>query len=395
MNPRYNKEISYFAETNFRRSGNIFGIWQADRLLHTYIIGKTGTGKSNLLSTLILQDIIHGRGLALFDVHGDLLTRILQLVPEHRKQDIIYLDLTNPQSPYRYNPLKRVSVEKRSLVASGILETFQKLWRGAWGVKLEHILRYIILTLLDQPKAFMNDIIRIIHDQRYQKECIKNVLSKEVQSFWEDEFPKYTKNDLIPVLNKIGAFLVHPASRRFLIDNPVDVSLRLSMDSSKIILINLSKGSIGVDVAHLIGSIVLNAFSYAAFSRADTAEEERVPFHIFLDEFHNYTNPSLINMLSELRKYKVSLTLAHQYMSQLDSDIRNAVLGNVGTIISFRLGQQDARYLEHECYPVFTTDDFTNLENFEIYLKLMIMGKPSKAFSAKTLPFHWIHNLSK
>jgi type IV secretory pathway TraG/TraD family ATPase VirD4 len=395
MNPRFNKEISYFAETNFRGSGNIFGMWQADRLLHTYIIGKTGTGKSNLLSTLILQDVIHGRGLALFDVHGDLLARILQCIPEHRKQDIIYLDLTNPQSPFRYNPLKRVSAEKRSLVASGILETFQKLWRGAWGVKLEHILRYIILTLLDQPKAFMNDIIRIIHDQRYQEECIKNVQSQEVKSFWEDEFPKYTKNDVIPVLNKIGAFLVHPASRRFLIDNPVDVSLRQAMDNSKIVLINLSKGSIGVDVAHLIGSIVLNAFSYAAFSRTDTPEEERVPFHIFLDEFHNYTNPSLINMLSELRKYKVSLTLAHQYMNQLDPDIRNAVLGNVGTIISFRLGQQDARYLEHECYPIFTTDDFTNLENFEIYLKLMILGKPSKAFSAKTLPFNWIHNLSK
>lgn len=368
-----------------------FGIWQKDRLLHTYIIGKTGVGKSNLLTTLILQDIIHGRGLALFDVHGDLLQSVLKHIPEHRKEDVIYLNLSDPNLKYRYNPLKRVSPEKRSLVASGILETFQKLWRGAWGVKLEHILRYVILTLLDQPQAFMNDIVRILNDSSYRNQCMRNVRAKEILDFWNHEFPKFTKNDLIPVLNKVGAFLVHPASKRFLVENEHDISLRACMDSSKIVLVNISKGSIGNDVAKLIGSLLLNAIAFSAFSRANQYEDERVPFHVFLDEFHNYTNPSLVTMLSELRKYKVSLTMAHQYLNQLDIDIKNAVLGNVGTIISFRLGQQDAKYLEHECRPVFECSDFVNLENYEIYLKLMIDGRPSKAFSATTVPFSWIH----
>jgi len=395
MQQRLNKEISYFAKSNFRTTHTTFGIWQKDRLLHTYIIGKTGVGKSNLLATFILQDIYHGRGLALFDVHGDLLQTILKHIPKERQKDIVYLNITDPELIYRYNPLRRVSIEKRSLVASGILETFQKLWKGAWGVKLEHILRYVILTLLDQPQAYMNDIIRILNDSNYRNACMRNVRANEITDFWQHEFPKFTKNDLIPVLNKVGAFLVHPASKRFLVDNKKDISMRACMDTSKIVLINISKGSIGNDVAKLIGSLLLNAIAFSAFSRSDQSEDERVPFHVFLDEFHNYTNPSLVTMLSELRKYKVSLTMAHQYLNQLDADIRNAVLGNVGTIISFRLGQHDAKYLENECRPIFESSDFTNLENYEIYLKLMINGKPSKAFSAITFPFTWIHTLAK
>lgn len=394
MKPSLNKDISYFAKSNFRKGNTPFGIWQKDRLMHMYVIGKTGVGKSNLLATLILQDIYHHRGLALFDVHGDLLNTILECIPEERKKDVVYLDITDPELVYRYNPLKRVSIEKRSLVASGILETFQKLWRGAWGVKLEHILRYTILTLLDQPHAYMNDIIRILNDGNYRNGCMRNVRAKEILDFWNYEFPKFTKNDLIPVLNKVGAFLVHPASKRFLVDNQKDISIRACMDTSKIVLINISKGSIGNDLAKLIGSLLLNAIAFSAFSRSDQLESDRKPFHVFLDEFHNYTNPSLVTMLSELRKYKVSLTMAHQYLNQLDIDIRNAVLGNVGTIIAFRLGQQDAKYLEHECRPVFVSEDFTSLENYDIYLKLMIDGKPSKAFSATTFPYESILPIS-
>jgi len=387
MKKYHNKNISYFAKTNFREEGKLFGIWQQDRLLHTYILGKTGAGKTNLLTTLIIQDIMHGRGVCVFDVHGDLIKTLLSYIPFHRSKDLIYLDIPNPNMTYRYNPLKKVSYEKRSLVASGILETFQKLWKGAWGVKLEHILRNILLTLLDQEKADFSDIPRLIHDASYRNECLPNIVNKDIRNFWNNEFDKYTKNDLVPILNKVGAFLAHPAIKRFLIENEKEVSLRYIMDTSKIVLVNLSKGSLGMDTSHIVGSLLLNSLMGASFSRIDIPENERKVFHLFLDEFQNYTTGSIANMLSELRKFKVSLTLAHQYISQLDHEIRDAVLGNVGTIICFRLGEADARYMTKVFYPEFEFVDFSNLENYDIYLKLMIEGKPSKGFSATCIYF--------
>lgn len=383
----WNPYVSYFAKTNFRNNGKVFGIFQKDRLMHLYILGKTGTGKTNLLTTLILQDILHNRGCAVFDVHGDLLQNIRNHIPQHRVKDVIHLDIADPHLSYRYNPIRKVSKEKQSLVVSGLLDSFQKLWKGAWGVKLEHILRYIILTLISQPKADLSDIPKIIHDGSFRDRCLLQITDKEILQFWREEFPKYTKNDLIPILNKVGAFLTHPSIRRFLIENPKDISLRKCMDDSKILLIDISKGKIGKDASHLIGSILITSLTNAAFTRIDTTEDNRIPFHVFLDEFQNYTSPSIAGILSELRKFKISLTLANQYLYQLDMDIKNAVLGNVGTIIAFRAGQQDAKYLAKEFYPVFQTSDFTNLENFAIYLKLMISGKPSKPFSAITIPY--------
>ncbi len=386
----WNPEISYFAKTNFRTDGKAFGMFQKDRLMHTYILGKTGAGKTNLLTTLILQDIIQGRGCGVFDVHGDLIKNILEHIPSHRVKDVIHLDIASPFLTYRYNPLKKVSEEKKSLVVGGLLDAFHKLWRGAWGVKLEHILRYILLTLLSLPKSDLSDIPRIIHDGGFRDKCIGFLENEEILRFWEKEFPKYTKNDIIPILNKVGAFLAHPSIKRFLITNSKDISLRYCIDQSKIILIDISKGKIGADASHLVGSILITSFANASFSRIDTEENKRVPFHIFLDEFQNYTSPSISGILSELRKFKISLTLANQYLYQLDTDIKNAVLGNVGTIITFRTGQTDAKYLAQEFYPVFETSDFTSLENFNIYLKLMISGKPSKPFSATTFPYNYI-----
>lgn len=382
-----NPDISYFAKTNFRSDGKRFGIRQSDRLMHTYILGKTGSGKTNLLTTLILQDILHNRGCCVFDVHGDLLKNIQSHIPRHRIRDVILLDIADPFHEYRYNPLRKVSAEKRSLVVAGLLDSFQKLWRSAWGVKLEHILRYILLTLLSIPKADLSDIARIIHDKEFRESVLGDIDSEEIQTFWKNEFPKYTKNDIIPILNKVGAFLAHPALKRFLITNPKDISLRQVMDTSKVVLIDLSKGRLGKDAAHLVGSILITSFAHASFSRIDTEENKRIPFHIFLDEFHNYTTPTITGMLSELRKFKVSLTLANQYINQLDADIKNAVLGNVGTIISFRLGQQDAKYMAQAFHPEFAQTDFTHLENYSIYLSLMIAGRPSKPFSADTIPY--------
>ncbi|CAL2093279.1 TrwB_AAD_bind domain-containing protein [Tenacibaculum sp. 190524A02b] len=383
----WNPYVSYFAKTNFRNDGKLFGIFQKDRLMHMYILGKTGTGKTNLLTTLILQDIIHNRGCAVFDVHGDLLSNILNCIPPERIKDVIHLDISDPFLVYRYNPLRKVSEEKKSLVVGGLLDAFKKLWKGAWGVKLEHILRYVILTLISQPKASLADIPKIIHNISFRNDCVKNIENKEVLRFWKEEFPKYSKNDIVPILNKVGAFLAHASVRRFLIENPKDISLRKCMDSSKILLIDISKGKIGSDASHLIGSILITSLANATFTRIDTEEEKRVPFHVFLDEFQNYTSPSISNFLSELRKFKVSVTLANQYLFQLDIDIKNAVLGNVGTLIAFRTGQQDAKYLAQEFYPEFQASDFTNLENYDVYLKLMISGKPSKPFSATTVPY--------
>jgi len=389
-----NKSVSYFAKTNFRDNGQLFGIHQQDRLLHTYILGKTGVGKTNLLTTLILQDIIHGRAVCVFDVHGDLISTIIQNIPHNRRNDLIYLDIPNTSLTLRYNPLKRVSYEKRSLVASGILDTFKKLWRGAWGVKLEHILRYILLTLLDQEKSDFSDIPRIIHDHSFRQRCIENIINKDIKRFWEFEFQKYTKSDLIPILNKVGAFVVHPAIKRFLITNENELSLRYALDNDKIVLVNLNKGSLGIDTSHIVGSLLLNSIMNAAFSRIDTTLEKRKPVAIFLDEFQNYTTESITSMLSELRKFRVSLVMAHQYLHQLDTDIRNAVLGNVGTIISFRTGHADAKYLEQLFTPEFHASDFTNLENFDIYLKLIINGKPSKAFSATCIHYKSVLKLN-
>lgn len=392
-NRRYSRYLTYLAVTNFRNDRRLFGIKQADRLLHTYILGKTGTGKTNLLTTLILQDIKHDRGVCVFDVHGDLSQTLIKHIPKHRSNDLIHLDIAHPHLEYRYNPLKRVSEDKRSLVASALLETFQKLWRSAWGVKLEHILRYVILTLLEQPQASLADIPRIIHDRNYQQVCIKNTSSKIIASFWNDEFSKYSKTDLVPILNKVGAFLIHPTIRRFLIENKRELSLRQCMDEGRIVIVDISKGKLGVDVSNLVGSFLLNAIMNAGFSRIDTQEKDRRMFHVFLDEFHNYTTPSIVNMLSEIRKWNISLTMAHQYLYQIDAEIRNSVLGNVGTMICFRLGQADAKYMEKEFYPVFTSADVSNLENHDIYLKLMINGKPSRPFSATTVEFSYILTL--
>lgn len=382
----YNSNICYFAETNFRLKRNTFGIYNFDRLNHFYILGRTGSGKTNLLHTKISQDIHLNRGICLIDIHGDLVKKVYQEIPKHRKSEVVYLDASNPNLKLGYNPLRKVSYEKRSLVTSNILEVFQRLWGNqGWGIKMAHILRNILLTLLDQPKASFSDIIRILHEPNYRNNCIPNIQNNEVKNFWDKEFKSYTKTDLIAIYNKIGGFLSHPSVKRIIIENKEQISIRQIMDKEQILLINLSKGILGADASYILGSLLLTSIASSAFSRIDTEEKNRKPFFVYLDEFQSYTNLSLVEMLSELRKFKVGLIMAHQYIAQLDIKIRDAILGNVGSIICFRLGQADARFMEKEFYPVFEAIDFINLENYEIYLKMMILGKPSKAFSARTI----------
>jgi len=391
MTPRFHSYISYFAQTDFRNQNDVFGIYQHDRFVGMYLLGKTGSGKTNVLETLIYQDMLHNQGLAFFDVSGDLVKKLSENIPKHRKNDCIYLDTSNLNLKWGYNPLRKVSYPHRHLIASHIIETFQKLWgQQAWGVKLEHILRNVILTLLDQPKATFSDMTRLLVDENYRLQCQKYIVAKEVRAFWTHQFPKFSKTDVLPVLNKVGSFLAIPMIKKILVDNTNQLSIQSIIDHEKIFLVNLSKGTLGVDAAHLLGSLLLNSLSAAGFHRSLIAEQDRKPFFIYLDEFQNFTTLSLVNMFSELRKFKIGFIVAHQYLNQLPIKIKEAVLGNIGTIVCFRISYADAKYMAQEFYPVFSANDFIALENFHIYLKLMINGKPSKPFSAKTITKNWL-----
>lgn len=386
----FNPNISYFAYSNFRNENRVFGIYQHDRLLHMYLLGQTGVGKSTLIKTLINQDIVHKRGCCLIEPHGDLALQALEQIPESEKHRLVYFDATDINCNFGYNPLRKVSFEKRALVASGILDILKKLWEDAWGVKLEHILRYTLLALLDQPQVNFQNILDMLLDKEYRREAKKNIISESVKNFWDKEFPKYMPYDLMPIMNKVGSFLAYPVVRRILIENTEKISLRSIMDKGQILLVNLSKGRLGSDVSHILGALLVTAISSSAFSRVDTEEELRKPFFVYLDEFHNYTTLSLVNMLSELRKFKVGMILAHQYIQQLDTEIQHAVIGNVGTKVIFRIGNHDASMWAKEMKPTFCDTDFMQLPNRHIYLSLMIDGVPSKPFSAVTLESNYL-----
>ena len=393
-NPQDDNPITYFAKTNFRDQSDIwgtktFGIKQADRLAHLYAIGKTGTGKTTLLETLIRQDIESGKGVALIDPHGDLVERIAENIPEHRKNDLVYFNVPDASQPWGYNPLKHVRPDKRPLAASGLLEVFKKMWDDSWGPRMEHIIRNSLLALLDMPDATLPDILRMLIDEDFRKKVALNTSNQQVQDFWLKEYAKYSyryqADANAPIQNKVGAFLADPNLKRILTQPEKTIPIRKIMDEGKILLVNLAKGKIGEDSSSILGGLLVTTIGLASFSRADIPEDERRDFYLYIDEFQNFTTLSLANMLSELRKYKIGMILAHQFLHQLDPDIRYAVLGNVGTIISFRLGPKDADFIAKEFDPKFTGTDLINLPNYHIYLKLLIDGNPSRPFSALTI----------
>lgn len=389
MNSHPTDDVALFARTNFRGDRRVFGIRTADRRSHMYIIGKTGTGKSSLLETLIRQDIAHGHGLAVLDPHGDLVERVRAAVPDKRRSDLIYFNIPDTKHPLGFNPLERVSPEKRALSAAGMLEVFQKLWADSWGPRLEHILRNALLALMEQPEATLADILRLLDDPGYRQRAAERVANSQVRSFWIREFEGYPARfraeAIAPIQNKVGAFLADSTLRSILTQPRSSFDLRQVMDEGSILLVNLAKGKLGEDTAALLGALLVSRIGVAALSRADQAEKERRDFFVYLDEFQTFTTLSLATMLSELRKYRTNLILAHQYLAQLDEMVRDAILGNVGTIISFRIGPDDAELLEKEFGPNFRAVDMTSLPNYNIYLKMMVDSVVLRPFSAESL----------
>lgn len=390
MTPHLDNPVTCFAKTNFRNRGKIFGIKQADRRAHMYIIGKTGTGKSSLLETLVRHDVACGQGLALFDPHGDLVERVLAAIPDHRKADLIYFNVPDTTQPLGFNPLEHIPPDKRPLAASSLLEVFKKIWNDSWGPRLEHILRNALLALLEQPESTLADVLRLLSDRVFRKEAMANVYNPQVRDFWlreyEDYTPRFRIEAIAPIQNKVGAFLANPLLNRILTQPRSAFDVRQVMDQGKILLVNLAKGKIGEDTAALLGALLVSRIEMAALSRADMPEAERRDFYVYLDEFPTFTTVSLATMLSELRKYRTPIILSHQFGSQLDEEVRDAILGNAGTLIAFRVGVVDAEILAKEFYPEVTEMDLINLPNHNIYLKLMIDGVVSRPFSATTLP---------
>ena len=389
MNERSPDRVTLLGRTNFRNEGRLFGIQQTDRLHHMFLIGRTGTGKSTLLRSISLQDAVHGHGFALLDPHGDLAEQVIRDIPKHRKKDLIYFDVPNPECAEWFNPLACVPPQKRSLAASGMLEIFKKLWPDFSGPRSDHLLRNGLLTLLEQPEPTLGDLLRLFDDASYRKRAVGRVRNSQVRRFWLQEFEGYTPRlkaeAVAPLQNKVGAFVTDPLLNRLLTAPRSSFDLREVMDHGKILVVNLSKGRIGADSSALLGSLVASQISLAAMSRADLPEESRQLFHVIIDEFSSFTTRSFVGMLSELRKYACGLTLATQYLGQADDQVRDAILANVGSIVAFRVGVDDAEILSKEFLPEIGTRDLVTLPNHQAYVRLMIKGVISRPFSAETL----------
>jgi len=383
-------DITFFGQTNFRNQPVKFGIKAADRRKHFYIIGKTGMGKTTLLENMAIQDIQSGKGIGIVDPHGEFAEKMLDFVPSSRVNDVIYFDPADLNYPIAFNAIEKVDPEHRHLVASGLVGVFKKMWAETWGPRLEYVLRNAILALLEYPGSTLLGIMRILIDKDYRKKVIEKISDPVVKSFWTDEFAKYPDRFMAeavaPIQNKVGQFLTSPLIRNIVGQTKSAINIREAMDSQKILIMNLSKGRIGEDNSNLMGAMLITRLQLAAMSRIDVPEEERKDFYLYVDEFQNFATESFATILSEARKYRLALILAHQYITQMVEPVADAVFGNVGTMIIFRVGATDAEFLEKEFMPEFTASDLVNLGFAQIYLKLMIDGIASRPFSSNTLP---------
>jgi len=396
------KDVVYFARTDYRNANRLYGIKRKDRRQHFYIIGKTGTGKSALENNMIVQDIANGEGVCVVDPHGELVEGILKMIPEERMDDVVYFNPADTDYHIGFNILELPDPKYKHLVASGLMGIFTKIWAGVWSARMEYILNNAILALLDNPGSTLLGVPRLLVDKEYRQKIIGHVTDPVVKAFWVNEYEQWKdqfRNEAIaPIQNKVGQFLSTALIRNIVGQAKSTIDIFELMNSGKIFLVNVSKGRIGEDNSALLGAMIITKIQLAAMERVRVPEEERVDFYLYVDEFQNFATDSFAGILSEARKYRLNLIIAHQYIGQLVNDqstkVRDAVFGNVGTMVIFRVGAGDAEFLEKEFAPEFVPEDLVNLPNHHIYIKLMVDGVTCRPFSSATLPPFKLHSSS-
>jgi CxxC-x17-CxxC domain-containing protein len=389
-----NKEITYLGLSTYRDKNTLFGIKRKDRRQHIYILGKSGTGKSVLMFNMIVQNINNGDGVCVVDPHGELVESILSAIPPHRMKDVIYFNPADTDYHIGFNVLELIDIKYKHLVASGLMGIFTKIWANAWSARMEYILNNAILALLDTPDTTLLGIPRMLVDKDYRQKIISNLKDPVIKAFWVHEYEawqdKFRNEAIAPIQNKVGQFLSTSIIRNVVGQSKSTINIFDIMNDSKIFLVNVAKGRIGEDNSGLLGGMIITKVQLAAMERVRIPENQRKDFYLYVDEFQNFVTDAFAGILSEARKYRLNLTIAHQYTGQLvlelHTTMRDAVFGNVGTMIVFRVGADDAEFLENEFDPEFTPQDIVNLPNYKAYLKLMIDGVTSRPFSAKTLP---------
>ncbi len=389
-------DIVYFGYTNFRNKRRKFGIMRDDRRRHFYAIGKTGMGKTAMLENMVIQDIQRGDGVGFVDPHGEAAQNILNFIPPDRINDVVYFNPADLDRAIAFNVMERVDKEHRHLVASGLMGVFKKIWPDVWSARMEYILNNTILALLEYPNSTILGINRMMADPDFRQKVVERVTDPVVKSFWTKEFALYSQQYAVEataaIQNKVGQFISAPLIRNIVGQVKSTIDIRDIMNDRKILILNLSKGKIGEDNSKLLGGLLITKLQLAAMERVNIPEEERKDFFLYIDEFQNFATKSFINILSEARKYRLSLVLSHQYIGQLEEEektghsMKDAVFGNMGTIVTFRLGAEDAEVLEQEFLPDVKIEDIINLPKYNIYAKLMINGIAGRAFSAETIP---------
>jgi hypothetical protein len=387
------EKVTYFGETDFRNRRTKFGIKNIDRSRHVYIIGKTGMGKSTVLENMAAQDILNGEGMCFMDPHGSAIDVLIDYIPPERVDDVIYFAPFDTDYPMSFNVLEHVAPDKRHLVVAGLMASFKKIWADSFSARMEYILSNTLLALLEYPGATLLGVNRMLAEKDYRNDVVKHITDASVKAFWIDEYgkwePRYAKEAGAAIQNKIGQFTSNPLIRNIIGQEKSSIDFRDAMDNQKIVLVNLSKGLIGESNGNLLGGMLITKLYLSAMSRADVGAGnlDALPnFFFFVDEFQNFANESFADILSEARKYKLNLTVAHQYVEQMEEGVASAIFGNVGTMITFRIGATDAEVFEKQFAPTFTAEDIVNLGKFQIYLSLMIDGIGSRPFSARPLP---------
>jgi len=382
-------QVSVFGMTNYHNNFDKFGIKREDRRRHLYVVGKSGSGKSKLLELLIREDILAGHGVGILDPHGDLVDSVLEMIPPERVDDVIYFDPSDTEYPISFNPLENVGEEYKMQVTLGFIQIFKKLFGSNWTDRLEHVLRYTVLALLDSPNTTVLSIMKMLTDKNYRQNIVSRIKDSVVKNFWVSEFAgwseRFDAEAITPLLNKVGQFVSTNMIRNIIGQPKNTFNIREIMDKKKILLMKVSKGLLGEENSGLLGAMIVTRLYQAAMSRADIKEKDRQDFYFYVDEFQNFMTDTFAEILSEARKYRLDLTIAHQYIGQLNEKIRTTVFGNVGSIVSFRVGASDAKYLSEEYNPVFKERDVINLGVREFYCKMSVNGEIREAFSGRTI----------